>query len=363
MEINSGFWKGRSVFLTGHTGFKGGWTALWLTKMGAKVHGYSLDAPTTPNFFSATKLEERLNSSTIDDIQNYASLKTAMSYAKPSVIIHMAAQPLVLQSYITPIETLKTNIIGTANLLEAAIKIKSVEAIVNITTDKVYENKEKLKPYIEDDKLGGCDPYSASKACAELVSVAYRNSFLKESDIKISTVRAGNVIGGGDWATDRLIPDFFRAIDTGKKLMIRNPESVRPWQHVLEPLSGYLLLAEKMVTDGDSFAEAWNFGPQENDVKTVSWIIDYLVRKIPNVKWEIDKATQPHEAKILLLDSTKARSKLGWLEKLPLEVAIDKVIEWHQAWKDNQSMDEISSSQINFYEKLQAKTSKIKNDI
>jgi len=275
----------------------------------------------------------------------------------------MAAQPLVRQSYTTPIETLKINVIGTANLLEAARKIESTEAIVNITTDKVYENKEKLKPYIETDKLGGNDPYSASKACAELVSASYRNSFFKDSGVKIATVRAGNVIGGGDWATDRLIPDFFRAIDTGKKLMIRNPESVRPWQHILEPLSGYLLLAEKLVTKGDSFAESWNFGPQENDIKAVSWIIDYLVKKFPNIQWETDKAVQPHEAKILLLDSTKAKLKLGWLQKLPLEVAIDKCIEWYEAWKDNQSMDEISSSQINFYENFTLKTSKIKNDI
>ena len=354
MEINSGFWNGRSVFLTGHTGFKGGWIAMWLTKMGAKVHGYSLDAPTTPNFFSATKLEERLSSSTIDDIQNYSSLKSAMSLAKPSVIIHMAAQPLVRQSYIDPIETLKINVIGTANLLEAARKLGNVEAIINITTDKVYENKERLKPHIESDKLGGYDPYSASKACAELVSASYRNSFFKNSGVTIATVRAGNVIGGGDWATDRLIPDFFRAIDTGKKLMIRNPESVRPWQHILEPLSGYLLLAEKLVTKGDSFAESWNFGPQENDIKAVSWIIDYLVKKFPNIQWETDKAVQPHEAKLLLLDSTKAKSKLGWKQKLTLDIALDKTIEWYEAWKDNQSMDEISSSQINFYEKFQA---------
>lgn len=355
MEVNSSFWKNRSVFLTGHTGFKGGWMTMWLTKMGAKVHGYSLDAPTTPNFFSATKLAERLSSSTIDDIQNFSSLKSAMSFAKPSVIIHMAAQPLVRQSYITPIETLKTNIIGTANLLEAARKIDGVEAIVNITTDKVYENKEQLKPYAESEKLGGYDPYSASKACAELVSVAYRNSFLKESGIKIATVRAGNVIGGGDWATDRLIPDFLRATESGKKLFIRFPDAVRPWQHVLEPLSGYLLLAKKLVTIGDSFAEAWNFGPQENDVKAVSWVVDYLAKKNQNVKWEIDKATQPHEAKLLLLDSSKAKSKLGWMQKLPLDIALDKTIEWYEAWKDNQAMEEISISQINFYEKFQAK--------
>ena len=355
MEINSSFWRGRSVFLTGHTGFKGGWMAMWLTKMGAKVHGYSLEPPTTPNFFSTTKLEERLTSSTIDNIQNYSSLKSAISFAKPSIIIHMAAQPLVRQSYITPIETLKTNVIGTANLLEVVREIKGIEAIVNITTDKVYENKEQLKPYAESEKLGGYDPYSASKACAELVSTAYRNSFLKENDIKIATVRAGNVIGGGDWAIDRLIPDFFRAIDAGKKLMIRNPDSVRPWQHVLEPLSGYLLLAEKMVTDGHSFAEAWNFGPKKNDLKTVSWMINYLVKKIPNAKWEIDKAKQPHEAKLLLLDSNKAKSKLGWMQKLSLDIAIDKTIEWHEAWKDNQPMEKISISQINFYEEFQAK--------
>ena len=355
MELGSSFWKNRSVFLTGHTGFKGGWMTMWLTKMGAKVNGYSLAAPTTLNFFLETRLEERLSSSTIGDIQNYSSLKSAMSFAKPSVIIHMAAQPLVRRSYKLPIETFKTNIIGTANLLEAARKIEGVEAIVNITTDKCYENKEQLKPYLENDKLGGHDPYSSSKACAELVSSAYRNSFLKERGIKIATVRAGNVIGGGDWATDRLIPDFLRANDAGKKLIIRFPNAVRPWQHVLEPLSGYLLLAEKLVTIGDSYAEPWNFGPQENDIKAVSWIIDYLVKKIPNAKWEIDKIEQPHEAKLLVLDSSKAKLRLGWSQKLPLEIALDKTIEWHQAWKNNQSMTEFSMSQINFYENYQAK--------
>ena len=355
MELGSSFWKNRSVFLTGHTGFKGGWMTMWLTKMGAKVNGYSLAAPTTLNFFLETRLEERLSSSTIGDIQNYSSLKSAMSFAKPSVIIHMAAQSLVRRSYKLPIETFKTNIIGTANLLEAARKIEGVEAIVNITTDKCYENKEQLKPYLENDKLGGHDPYSSSKACAELVSSAYRNSFLKERGIKIATVRAGNVIGGGDWAADRLIPDFLRANDAGKKLIIRFPNAVRPWQHVLEPLSGYLLLAEKLVTIGDSYAEPWNFGPQENDIKAVSWIIDYLVKKIPNAKWEIDKIEQPHEAKLLVLDSSKAKLRLGWSQKLPLEIALDKTIEWHQAWKNNQSMTEFSMSQINFYENYQAK--------
>lgn len=349
MEINSSFWKDRSVFLTGHTGFKGGWIAIWLTKMGANVHGYSLDAPTTPNFYTETKLKDRLSSSTINDILNFSSLKSAMTFAKPSIIIHMAAQPLVRQSYIAPVETFKINIIGTVNLLEAARKIDTVEVIVNITTDKCYENKEQLKPYHENDKLGGYDPYSSSKACAELISAAYRNSFLKESGIKIATVRAGNVIGGGDWATDRLIPDFLRSIDSGKKLFIRSPNAIRPWQHVLEPLSGYLILAEKLFTSGDNFAQAWNFGPQENDAKTVSWVVNYLSQKIPNVQWEINKAKQPHEARLLLLDSSKARSKINWKYRWSLEVALDKIIEWHLAWKEKKPMAEISISQIESY--------------
>jgi CDP-glucose 4,6-dehydratase len=286
-----------------------------------------------------------------------------MSFAKPSIIIHMAAQPLVRQSYITPVETFKTNIIGTVNLLEAARKIDTVEAIVNITTDKCYENKEQLKPYLENDKLGGYDPYSSSKACAELVSASYRNSFLRESGIKIATVRAGNVIGGGDWGTDRLIPDFLRAIDDGKKLFIRSPNAVRPWQHVLEPLSGYLVLAEKLVKNGNSFAEAWNFGPQENDSKTVSWVVDYLSQKIPNVQWDIDKTKQPYEASLLLLDSSKARSRINWKPRWSLEIALDKIIEWHQAWKEKKLMAEISISQIDSYNNYQVNKIINKNDI
>ena len=349
MKINYDFWKNRSVFVTGHTGFKGGWITLWLTMMGAKVHGYSLDTTAELNFFTETKLRERITSSTIADIQNFSTLKSALSLTKPSVIIHMAAQPLVRDSYNFPLETFKTNIMGTVNLLEAARKIDTVEAIVNITTDKCYENKEQFKPYIENDKLGGYDPYSSSKACAELISTAYRNSFLKESGVKIATVRAGNVIGGGDWAKDRLIPDFLRAIDTGKKLLIRSPNAIRPWQHVLEPLSGYLLLSEKLVIKGNNYAEAWNFGSQESESKAVSWIVNYLSQKIPNLQWDIEKTAQPHEANLLLLDSSKARSKLNWKPRWPLEIALDKIVEWHQAWKERKPMAEISISQIKSY--------------
>ena len=349
MVINSSFWKNRSVFLTGHTGFKGGWLTLWLTSMGAKVNGYALDAKIKPNFFNETNLRERLTSSTIGDINDFSTLKDAMSLAKPSIVINMAAQPLVRKSYQEPVETFKTNIYGTINLLEVARKMDTIEAIVNVTTDKCYHNLEQLKPYVEDDKLGGHDPYSSSKACAELVTAAYRESFLKESGIKIATARAGNVIGGGDWATDRLIPDFFRTIDSGKKLFIRYPNAVRPWQHVLEPLSGYLKLAEKLITNDDNFSEAWNFGPEENDAKSVLWILDFLSQKIPNVQWEIDRSIKPHEANLLLLDSSKAKSRLGWAPKWSLKIALNKIIDWHQAWKENELMSEVSVSQIKSY--------------
>lgn len=349
MEIDFNFWKNRSVFLTGHTGFKGGWMTIWLTKMGAKVHGYSLDVTNNQNFFTITNLRERLTSSTIADILDITTLKSAIADAKPSVIIHMAAQPLVLESYKSPTETFKINVMGTVNLLESASKTDTVEGIVNVTSDKCYENKEQSRPYLESDKLGGHDPYSSSKACAELVSATYRNSFLKQCGIKIATARAGNVVGGGDFAKDRLIPDFFRAVETGKKLFIRSPNALRPWQHVLEPLSGYILLAEKLVKEGDDFAEAWNFGPQENDTKTVSWLINYLSQKISNKQWDIDKNKQPHEAAILLLDSSKAKSRLGWNPRWSLQTTLEKVIEWHQAYKEKKLMAEISVSQIDSY--------------
>lgn len=349
MKINDNFWRGRSVFLTGHTGFKGGWMALWLAKMGAKVHGYSLDVTSDPNFFIETNQREKLASSTIADIQNFSSLKSAITLAKPSVIFHMAAQPLVRESYYSPIKTFKTNIIGTANLLEVSRKIDTLEAIVNITTDKCYENIEPSKPFSEDDKLGGHDPYSSSKACAEIVSSAYRNSFLKQIGIKIATVRAGNVIGGGDWAKDRLIPDFLRATDKNERLLIRSPNAVRPWQHVLEPISGYIFLAEKLVNEGHDFSEAWNFGPKKSGSKSVSWVINYLCQKFPNLKWDCDQTLQLHEANSLLLDSTKAKTKLGWVPKWSLETALDKIIEWHQAYNQKKEMDDISISQINSY--------------
>ena len=344
--INQDFWRGRSVFVTGHTGFKGGWLCLWLSQLGAKIHGYALEAPTTPSFFLETQLHSRLQNSTIGDIRDLPNLTSAIRGSKPSIVIHMAAQSLVLESYKAPAETFTTNVIGTVNLLEAVRQSCSVEAVINITTDKCYENQERVEPYRETDRLGGHDPYSSSKACAEIAAIAYRKSFLAKAEVHLASVRAGNVIGGGDWATDRLVPDFLRALDAGSTLRIRSPNAVRPWQHVLDPLLGYLLLTERIVTEGSEFADAWNFGPDDTDTKTVSAIADHLGKKFPGTNWELEGESQSHEANLLKLDSTKAREKLGWAPRWPIDKALDKTIEWHKAWKENHSMAEVSIRQI-----------------
>ena len=347
--MSSDFWSDRSVFLTGHTGFKGGWMALWLSHMGARVHGYSLTPPTTPNFFTVVDLKNRLQQSTIGDIRNLSPLSDALKVAKPSVVIHMAAQPLVREPYNTPVETFTAHVMGTVNLLESVRQTDTVEAVVNITTDKCYENQECIQAYRENDRLGGRDPYSSSKACAELVTTAYRHSFLANSSVQVATVRAGNVIGGGDWATDRLIPDFLRALDAGETLCIRSPNAVRPWQHVLEPLSGYLTLAEKLVQEGNEFANAWNFGPEESDAMPVSWIVEQLCSRVSGAKWEIEGRSQPHEAGLLKLDSAKAKAHLGWSPRLSLEIALNKTVDWHLAWRRGQNMSAFSIQQIEAY--------------
>lgn len=347
--MNPTFWRGRSVFLTGHTGFKGGWLALWLSHLGAKVHGYSLRAPSEPNFCTETRLHDYLQSSTTADIRDLQKLESALRSAKASVIIHMAAQSLVRESYKTPVDTFATNVIGTVNVLEAARHSESVKAIVNITTDKCYENQEWFWPYRENDRLGGHDPYSGSKACVEIATTSYRNSFLAKAGIQVASVRAGNVIGGGDWALDRLIPDLLRAQEAGQILRVRSPMAVRPWQHVLEPLAGYLMVAERLVTNGSDYAEAWNFGPAESDSKSVSWVVERLCQKITNLRWEVENTCQPHEAGMLRLDSAKAKEKLGWIPRWSLETALDKTVEWHLAWRQHQSMADISLRQIADY--------------
>lgn len=350
LGMKKNFWSDRKVFLTGHTGFKGGWIALWLTNLGAKVYGYSLSVPTFPSFFSETKLEHLIEYSFIGDIRDLETLTKSMQSSKPSIIIHMAAQSLVRNSYQNPVDTFSTNLIGTVNLLESVRQTSTVEAVVNITTDKCYENKEWVWSYREKDQLGGHDPYSSSKACAEIATAAYRKSFLADAGINLASVRAGNVIGGGDWADDRLIPDFLRAIEADKTLLVRSPHAIRPWQHVLEPLSGYLLLAENLVNGGFEFAEAWNFGPDDSDAKPVSWIVDHLCQKFNGLRWKTMNETRKYESSLLKLDSSKAKMKLNWSPRWTLDTALDKTIEWYLAWKEGQSMKEISLKQIELYE-------------
>jgi CDP-glucose 4,6-dehydratase len=349
MGVNPIFWKDRVVFLTGHTGFKGGWMAMWLTHMGAKVHGYALTPPTTPNFFTVNQLEKSLYKSSIGDIRDLATLSVAMEDAQPSVVIHMAAQPLVRESYNTPVNTFATNVMGTVHLLEAARHTASVEAVVIITTDKCYENMEWLWPYRENDRLGGYDPYSNSKACTELVTAAYRSSFFEKTGKRLATARAGNVIGGGDWANDRLIPDFFRAMEVGKALRVRSPNAVRPWQHVLEPVCGYLQLAESLFEQGTAYNGAWNFGPEELDAKPVSYVADYLCQKISYAQWEREQHPQPHEAGLLKLDSSKAKNELNWRPRWSLETALNATVDWHLAWKSGLDMPSFTINQIEEY--------------
>ena len=348
--MNREFWLGKRVFLTGHTGFKGGWLALWLANMGAEVHGYALSPITRPNLFTAVNLQARFARSTIADIRDAAALVQAMQEAQPDIVLHLAAQPLVRYSYVAPVETYAVNVLGTVNLLEAVRQISSVKAVINVTTDKCYENREWSWPYRENEAVGGFDPYSSSKACSELVTAAYRRSFLEHADKHLASARAGNVIGGGDWAADRLVPDFLRALDTGQVLTVRSPLATRPWQHVLEPLSGYLILAEKLFTEGQSFAEAWNFGPEEADAKPVQWIVENLCSQVPDASWQRDALPQPHEANSLKLDSSKAKAQLGWRPRWNLQTALGMTLAWHQAWKQGSDMAAISAQQIVEYE-------------
>lgn len=344
------FWRAKRVFVTGHTGFKGGWLSMWLTQLGADVYGYALPPPTEPSFFEATGLRERLTRSTFGDIRDTASLSEAMRSAQPDIVLHLAAQPLVRYSYTAPVETYDVNVMGLVNVFEAVRQTPGVRSVVNVTTDKCYENREWLWAYRENESLGGYDPYSSSKACAEIVTAAYRRSFMQAAGIPLGSARAGNVIGGGDWAADRLIPDFLRSIDASRTLVIRSPGAVRPWQHVLEPLSGYLTLAQRLYEAGDAFAQAWNFGPDDADAKPVQWIVEQLCAQVPSASWQLEGVPQPHEANTLKLDSTKAKSLLGWAPRWNLETALRKTLDWHMAWRQGASMTDVSLKQIEQYE-------------
>ena len=346
--IDQDFWQGKRVFLTGHTGFKGSWLSLWLTSLGATVKGYALSPPTIPSLFNEAKIDSIIDSQ-IGDIRDQDTLHNSMTIFNPDVLIHMAAQPLVRHSYNAPIETYEVNVIGTAKVLEVARSCINLKAIVNITTDKCYENDGRSQGYKESDPMGGYDPYSSSKGCAELVASAYRRSFLQDQGIGVASVRVGNVIGGGDWANDRLIPDILRSFEKNEPVVIRNPKATRPWQHVLEPLSGYLILAQKLYEDQKKYAEGWNFGPNEQDVKPVDWILDKMISKWPNSSWELDQNSNPHEAGFLKLDITKAESKLGWQPVWELSHTLEKIIGWHRAWLDKEDMQAICLAEIEEY--------------
>jgi CDP-glucose 4,6-dehydratase len=353
--MNAAFWYGKRILITGHTGFKGSWLSLWLQSMGAKVVGYALTPPTKPSLFEVANVGLGMTS-IIGDIRDLATLQKVFAEQQPEIVIHMAAQPLVRYSYLEPVETYSTNVMGVVNLLEAVRQTKSVKAVVNVTTDKCYENREWAWGYRENEAMGGFDPYSSSKGCAELVTAAYRNSYFhpekyQTHGVAIATGRAGNVIGGGDWAEDRLIPDTMRAIVSGQPVNIRNPNSIRPWQHVLEPISGYLLLAQRLYEEGPAFAEAWNFGPNDNDAKPVDWILDKLTNTWgEGARWELDKGEHPHEAHYLKLDCSKAKSRLQWQPKWSLERAIEAICVWHKAHATGADMQAMCLHQIKQYE-------------
>jgi CDP-glucose 4,6-dehydratase len=349
--MDQGFWSGKKVFVTGHTGFKGSWLCLWLHELGARVFGYALEPPTRPNLFDLAKLGICVQS-TLADIRDLPALREAMQKAAPDIVIHMAAQPLVRDSYKIPVETYGINVMGTVHLLEAVRSCPSVRAVVNVTTDKCYENREWHWGYRENEPMGGYDPYSNSKGCSELVTASYRNSFFNHDDypshgVALASARAGNVIGGGDWATDRLIPDCIRALLNREKILVRNPHAIRPWQYVLEPLSGYLALAERLYAEGPRFAEGWNFGPNDEDARPVEWIVRRLCDQWENgAAYVVDCGEHPHEASYLKLDCSKARGLLDWHPRWNLEKTIDSIVEWTLAYKDGRDLRQVCLNQI-----------------
>lgn len=354
MTVNTNFWKNKKVLVTGHTGFKGSWLSLWLQELQSDVIGYSLKAPTQPNLFELAGIEKNMISVT-DDVRNYNSLLSVMSRHKPEIVIHMAAQALVKRSYKNPIETYSTNVIGTVHLLEAIRHTPSVKAAVIVTSDKCYENSKQSSGYKENDNLGGFDPYSNSKACAELVTSAFRNSFFNPNDftkhkVAVASARAGNVIGGGDWAADRIVPDCIKSFAKKENIFLRYPNAIRPWQHVLEPLSGYLKLSEKLYEEGSKFAEAWNFGPKKSDEKTVKWIVEQIALKWGGGDWKSDDKSHPHETQYLKLDCKKANRRLRWHPVWNINETLSKTVDWYKIYfNDKNSIRKKTIEQITEY--------------
>jgi CDP-glucose 4,6-dehydratase len=355
--LNRSFWKDRRVFLTGHTGFKGGWLSLWLKALDAKVTGYSLVPPTKPNLFEQAEVAVAVHS-ICADIRDFPRLKTALAECRPDVVIHMAAQSVVRRGYEDPIETYSSNVMGTVNVLEALRQLKHPCVVVNVTSDKCYANREWVWGYRENEPMGGRDPYSNSKGCAELVTAAYRESFFPPEScghhgIAVASARAGNAIGGGDWTGDQLIPDLMRAFLASRPCLIRNPAAIRPWQFVLEPLRGYLMLAERLAQDPSSFAAGWNFAPAEIDGRPVSRIADELVRMWgAEASWSHDGATHPREAHFLMLDASRARACLAWRPVIPLSMALEWIVEWYRAFQADDDLQALTRTQIERYESL-----------
>ncbi len=356
--MNREFWCGKKVFLTGHTGFKGSWLTLWLHRLGAQVTGYSLEPPTVPSLFEKARVGA-LAHTVIADVRDLDRIKGELAAAAPEIVIHMAAQPLVRDSYKFPVETYGINVMGTVHLLEAVRCCSSVRAVVNVTTDKVYDNREWVWGYRENEPFGGFDPYSSSKGCSELVTSAYRSSYFSPAayashGVALASARAGNVIGGGDWAVDRLIPDIFRALRSGEQIRIRNPHAIRPWQHVLEPLSGYLTLAQRLFETESVFAEGWNFGPPDEDARSVEWIVQRICANWGHgASFAVDAGDHPHEAQYLKLDCSKAAAKLGWKPRWGLGDVIDSIVRWNRRYDDDEDMRAVCLEQIDLYEKVQ----------
>lgn len=350
-ELNS-FFRGKKVLLTGHTGFKGAWLAIWLREIGASVIGYALPPSTDPNLFMLSGLRPRMNS-VIGDVRDIYGIASLIDRSCPEIIFHLAAQALVGRSYREAVETYGSNVMGTVNLLEACRNQPSVKAIVIVTSDKCYENSESGRAYAEEDRLGGRDPYSSSKACAEIVTGSYRDSFFRQEPGRgLASARAGNVIGGGDWSEDRLAPDCLRALEHNETIVIRNPESIRPWQHVLEPLSGYLMLAERLYNEPVGFSEAWNFGPDDTSCITVQSLVDSIIREWGSGNWQLPRTEQTFvEAGMLKLDSSKAKKRLGWKPRWDVENAVRNTVRWHKAYLDGADMYKICCRQIEEYMK------------
>lgn len=346
MAVSPLFWKGRKVLLTGHTGFKGGWLALWLRQLGADVHGLALPPVTTPSLWQVAQLDQQIPGE-LADIRDAARLSAALQSFQPELVLHLAAQPLVRESYRTPAETYATNVMGTINLLEAIRATDSVRAVLVVTTDKCYDNREWSWPYREQDALGGFDPYSSSKACVELLCASYRDSFLRAAGVALATARAGNVLGGGDWSPERLIPDVFGAWQQGREVLLRYPHATRPWQHVLDPLMGYLQLAQGLLSDPERYAAAWNFGPDSAGLATVETVVGHLAQLWPGAaRWSISADAQPHEAGLLALESSKARQSLGWAPRWSLEATLKHTLDWQLAWQGGRNMADVTCAQI-----------------